>query len=132
MQGGTWEPKDFMTSSPPNHACFVLPACSPLLKFFQGFRPTCGELYCSDWAEISVGSRLTLIFLKTLKETWFITLIRTEMQCPSQQPCIQTHTLLRSVQRKLVTPSTLAQSSSRQRNVLCAGEEEKAQQLPPG
>lgn len=38
-----------------------------------------------------------------------------------------THMLMRSVQRKLVTPSTLAQSPSRQRNVLCAGEEEKTQ-----
>lgn len=86
---GTQGLHDFI---PTHRACSVLPACPPLLKLFQGFRSTSRELYCSDWAEISVGSGLTLIFLKTLKETWFITLIRTKIQCPSQQPCIQTHT----------------------------------------
>ena len=86
---GTQGLHDFI---PTHHTCSVLPARPPLLKLFQGFRSTCRELYCSDWAEIRVRSWQTLIFLKTLEETWFITLIRTKMQCPSQQPHIQTNT----------------------------------------
>lgn len=120
--GGTWEPKDFMTSSPPSHACFVLPACPPCWNFSRASGPPAvsstvqiGQKSVSEWADpdLSQDSQRNLVHHSNQDRNAMSLTTAMHSDTHVTEKCAE----------EVVTPSTLAQSSSRQRTCYVPGGE---------